>query len=268
MEDLEARLYELYRASFEKAERERRWSVSDDVPWSLARRDVAPSVASSAETFFCTHIALPDFVAKSYEAVRTSSGPRWFLAAWAYEKSRHQLALRQWLETTGHRSRESLAALEASIQQRPCEVPFDTGRQLLFYGAVQEMATFVTYAKHREVARLAGDECLRTIYDFLARDEFAHARYFEANVRVLLEDDRAGTLADMAYVLERFVTPGELILEDYDQRMLAVREAGLDGGVFIQRVYMPLLKRLGVSRRDLSMSRPPPPITALSPMTP
>ena len=39
MSDLEARLYDVYRASFEKAERERRWSVFDDVPWDRAKSD-------------------------------------------------------------------------------------------------------------------------------------------------------------------------------------------------------------------------------------
>jgi acyl-[acyl-carrier-protein] desaturase len=98
-------------------------------------------------------------------------------------------------------------------------------------------------------------ECLRTIYDFAARDEIAHARFFEAATRLYLDADREGTIADMTAVVERFVTPGELLLSDYEERMTAVREAGIDRGVFIQRVYAPLLRKLGVTRRELTLAR-------------
>ncbi|NUP10557.1 MAG: acyl-ACP desaturase [Polyangiaceae bacterium] len=252
---MHARLYELYRTSFEKAERERRWSVFEDVPWDRAKKDVSESIVSSAETFFCMHAALPEFVARAMEAARSGPFPTWYLTAWAYEKSRHQLALSEWLARTGRRSRDTLATLEQRALGAGCDVPFATGRQLVFYGAIQEMASFVTYAKHREIARASGDECLRTIYDFLARDEIAHARFFEATTRIYLEEDREGTARDMAAVVERFVSPGELLLADYEERMLTVREASIDRTVFIQRVYAPLLKRLGVTRRELTLAR-------------
>lgn len=255
MNDLVCRLHELYRSSFERAERERRWSVFEDVPWERARRASPPNVVSSAETFFCMHAALPEFVASALAAARSGPMPTSYIAAWAYEKSRHQLALSEWLVRTGQRTIEQLCELEQRTRSAPAEVPFTTGRQLIFYGAIQEMASFVTYAKHRELARAAGDECLRTIYDFVARDEIAHARFFEAATRLYLEHDRPGTLLDMAAVVERFVTPGELLLPDYEERMGAVREAGIDRGVFIQRVYVPLLRKLGVTRRELIAGR-------------
>ena len=253
MSDLHARLHALYRASFEKAERERRWSVFDDVPWERAR--AGAQLAGPVETFFCMHAALPEFVAKGLEAARSGPAPTWYIAGWAYEKSRHQLAFSEWLARTGCRSREELATLESKMLAGGCTSPFETATQLVFYGAIQELATFVTYAKHREIAREAGDECLRTIYDFCARDEIAHARFFEAATRLYLEQARDATVADMALVLERFATPGELLLPDYEERMLAVREAGIDRGVFIQRVYAPLLRRLGVNRRELTLAR-------------
>jgi acyl-[acyl-carrier-protein] desaturase len=253
--DLNSRLHELYRSAFEKAERERRWSVFEDVPWERGRAAVPANVVSSAETFFCMHAALPEFVATALMAARSAPMPTGYIAAWAYEKSRHQLALSEWLVRAGHRTQEQLSLLELRTRAAPAEVPFTTGRQLIFYGAIQEMASFVTYAKHRELARAAGDECLRTIYDFAARDEIAHARFFEAATRLYLDADREGTIADMTAVVERFVTPGELLLSDYEERMTAVREAGIDRGVFIQRVYAPLLRKLGVTRRELTLAR-------------
>ena len=41
------------------------------------------------------------------------------------------------------------------------------------------------------------------------------------------------------------------IVPDYDARILKMREAGLDRSVFIQKVYMPILKYLGVGRHDM-----------------
>lgn len=253
--ELEAQLYSLYRSSFEKAERERRWSVFEDVPWVRARKEAPAALVECAETFFVIETFLPDFVKNGFAALRTLVGPSWFLATWAYEKSKHQLALREWLLKSGHRSETELATLERSALSQSWPAPFASARQMLFYGCIQEMSTFVTYAKHREEARKAGDECLRTIYDFIARDEIAHARFLESAVRLYLEDDRAGTIADMATVLGSFVTPGKIVLPDYEARMRKVREAGLDRDVFIQRVYVPVLKHLGVTRREIVMAR-------------
>lgn len=259
--ELERRIYELFRAFLERAERERRWNVFEDVPWSaLAVRrggseGEGADLALCAETFYSIESFLPDFVEACTPVVRGSVGISFFLSSWAYDKARHQVALREWLLASKQRTSEELALLERDVRKVRWECPFSTTRQMVFYGAVQEMATFVTYAKHRELARRAHDECLRTIYDFVARDEIAHARFLESVIRAMLDADREGTIADMAVVLDRFVTPGRVLLRDYDLRMEKVRAAGLDRDVFIQRVYVPLLKHLGVTRRELTVAR-------------
>ncbi|MCK6592096.1 MAG: acyl-ACP desaturase, partial [Polyangiaceae bacterium] len=130
-------------------------------------------------------------------------------------------------------------------------LPFSTPRQMTFYGCVQEMATFVIYVKHRDRAAAENDECLRTIYDYIARDEIAHTRFYQSVIKVLLEEDREGTLADMAHVFAHFRMPGVDLVPDYDSRILKMREAGIDRSVFIQKVYMPILKYLGVSRHEM-----------------
>ena len=70
-------------------------------------------------------------------------------------------------------------------------------------------------------------------------------------IKVLLEEDRAGTLVDMAHVFANFKMPGVDLVPDYDSRILKMREAGIDRGVFIQKVYLPILKFLGVSRHEM-----------------
>lgn len=105
--------------------------------------------------------------------------------------------------------------------------------------------------KHRDRAAAENDECLRTIYDYIARDEIAHTRFYQSVIKVLLEEDREGTLADMAHVFAHFRMPGVDLVPDYDSRILKMREAGIDRSVFIQKVYMPILKYLGVSRHEM-----------------
>jgi acyl-[acyl-carrier protein] desaturase len=248
---LEERLFKEYLQFFEKAERERRWSVFDDVPWDRVNRDASDELALCAETFCSVEMYLPDYVAGGINIVRRYFGQSWFQANWAYEESKHSLALMQYLLRSGKRTEEAMADLRSAIFDKKWELPFTTPRQMTFYGCVQEMATFVIYVKHRERAAAENDEALRTIYDYIARDEIAHTRFYQGVIKVLLEEDRQGTLADMAHVFANFRMPGVDLVPDYDARILKMREAGIDRGVFIQKVYMPILKHLEVNRHEM-----------------
>ena len=251
MSGLEEKLYQEYLQFFEKAERERRWSVFTDIPWERVNKDATEELALCAETFCSVEMYLPDYVAGGINVVRKHFGQAWFQANWAYEESKHSLALMQYLVKSGKRTEEQMVDLQGRLFEKKWDLPFHTARQMTFYGCVQEMATFVIYVKHRERAAAEGDECLRTIYDYVARDEIAHCRFYQSVIKVLLEEDRDGTLADMAHVFANFQMPGVGIVPDYDARILKMREAGIDRSVFIQKVYMPILKYLGVGRHDM-----------------
>jgi acyl-[acyl-carrier-protein] desaturase len=248
---LEEKLYQEYLQFFEKAERERRWSVFTDIPWERVNKDATEELALCAETFCSVEMYLPDYVAGGINVVRKHFGQAWFQANWAYEESKHSLALMQYLVKSGKRTEEQMVDLQGRLFEKQWDLPFHTARQMTFYGCVQEMATFVIYVKHRERAAAEGDECLRTIYDYVARDEIAHCRFYQSVIKVLLEEDREGTLTDMAHVFANFQMPGVGIVPDYDARILKMREAGIDRSVFIQKVYMPILKYLGVGRHDM-----------------
>ncbi len=251
MSRLEEKLYREYLQFFEKAESERRWSVFSDIPWERVNRDASEELALCAETFCSVEMYLPDYVAGGINVVRDYFGQAWFQANWAYEESKHSLALTHYLVKSGKRSEEQMFDLQNRIFAKKWALPFSTARQMTFYGCVQEMATFVIYVKHRERAGAENDEALRTIYDLVARDEIAHCRFYQSVIKVLLEEDRPGTLADMAHVFANFEMPGVGIVPDYDARILKMREAGIDRSVFIQKVYMPILKYLGVSRHEM-----------------
>ncbi|KYF73330.1 acyl-ACP desaturase [Sorangium cellulosum] len=251
MSGLEEKIFREYMAFFEKAERERRWNLFQDIPWERANKEASEELALCAETFCSVEMYLPDYVANGINLVRSYFGQAWFQANWAYEESKHSLTLMQYLLRSGKRTEEQLTDLQHQIFAKQWNLPFHTPRQMTFYGCVQEMATFVIYVKHRERAAAENDECLRTIYDYIARDEIAHCRFYQSVIKVLLEEDREGTLADMAHVFANFEMPGVGIVPDYDSRILKMREAGIDRNVFIQKVYMPILKYLGVGRHEM-----------------
>jgi acyl-[acyl-carrier-protein] desaturase len=252
MTRLEEKLYREYISFFEKAERERRWSIFDDIPWDRVNRAATEELALCAETFCSVEMYLPDYVAGGINVVRNYFGQAWFQANWAYEESKHSLALMHYLIRSGKRTESQMFDLQNRIFSKRWSLPFDTARQMTFYGCVQEMATFVIYVKHRERAAEENDECLRTIYDYIARDEIAHTRFYQGVIKVLLEEDRQGTLTDMAHVFANFQMPGVAIVPDYDTRILKMREeGGINRSVFIQKVYLPILKYLGVSRHDM-----------------
>jgi acyl-[acyl-carrier-protein] desaturase len=251
MSRLDEKLYREYLQFFEKAERERRWNVFEDIPWARVNKDATEELALCAETFCSVEMYLPDYVAGGINVVRRYFGQAWFQANWAYEESKHSLALTHYLIRSGKRTEEQMFDLQSRIFEKEWALPFATARQMTFYGCVQEMATFVIYVKHRERAGAEGDECLRTIYDYIARDEIAHCRFYQGVIKVLLDEDREGTLKDMAHVFANFKMPGVGIVPDYDERILKMREAGIDRSVFIQKVYMPILKFLGVTRHEM-----------------
>src|SRR5258705_183709 len=116
--------------------------------------------------------------------------------------------------------KEYLQFFEKAERERRWNVFTDIPWERVNRDASEEMATFVIYVKHRERAAAENDECLRTIYDFIARDEIAHCRFYQSVIKVLLDEDRQGTLADMAQVFANFRMPGVGIVPDYDARIL------------------------------------------------
>ncbi len=248
---LQEKLYRQYMEFFEKAERDRRWSVFDDIPWDDINPEASEELALCVETFAAVEMFLPDYVASGINVVRDWFGRAWFQANWGYEESKHSIALGEYLMRSGKRTKEQWFGLHHDLVQKSWQPLFDTPRRMTCYGMVQEMATFVIYCKHRELAKQQDDNCLRTIYDLIARDEIAHCRFYQDVVKMLLEEDREGTLADIAHVLANFQMPGVGLVPDYDSRILKMRDAGVDRDVFIRKVYLPVLKYLGISRREM-----------------
>ena len=248
----QARLYEMYKTFFDKAEQERRWNPLRDVPYEKINREVPESMIVVAETFCCVESFLPDYVASGINVVRPFFGQAWFSANWAYEESKHSIALMEYLLRSGRRTEEQMFDLQADLMEAKWTMPFSTAQQMTIYGCFQEMATFVIYVKQEQSAKAVGDECLSSIFRLNARDEIAHCRFYEDVVKVLLEEDRQTTLRDIAHVAKHFQMPGVGIVPNYDDRIKVMREEGkVDRAVFLQKVFFPVLKYLEVTRQEL-----------------
>ena len=247
------RLYNLYKTFFDKAEAERRWNPLRDIPYEKISDDTPESVITVAETFCLVESFLPDYVSRGINIVRPYFGQAWFSANWAYEESKHSVALVEYLLRSKRRTPEQVFDLQNQLMATAWKLPFETARQMTIYGAFQEMATFVIYVKQEQRAKEVGDECLATIFRLNARDEIAHCRFYQDVVKVLLDEDRQGTVADIAHVAKHFEMPGVGIVPNYDDRIKVMRdEGGVDRGVFLQKVFFPCLKYLDVTRHELT----------------
>ena len=94
-ERMRENLNRAYLEFFETAERKRRWSVFDDVPWEKLDGDQQhESKAVCIETFCAEELYIPDFCSQSVDLTRSVFGFAWFQINWSYEESKHGLALR------------------------------------------------------------------------------------------------------------------------------------------------------------------------------
>ncbi len=118
------------------------------------------------------------------------------------------------------------------------------------YGALQEAATYLIYEAQKKKAREEGDELLEQIFFYISRDEAAHQGFYKKVLIYELEDDREGTLADLAHVVFNFVMPGVALIPEYERR-LAVDGVGITPQHFLNRGIFPLLKSVGTSRQEL-----------------
>ena len=247
-------VYREYMSFFERAEKNRRWNPFNDVPWDeLDESTYSPLAALNAETFVGVECYLPDYVAQGINCVRSMFGQAWFSANWGYEESKHALTLREYLVRSGQRTETEMFEYEKAILANQWKMPFETARQMTFYGAVQELATFMMYKHQLQLAKARGDNVLAAIYGFIARDEAAHADFYRRVTQLELEEDRTGSVRDMAIVFKNFRMPGTDLVPDYQSRTEQMRSTGgVDRGVFLKEVWFPTLKKLGISRHEVT----------------
>jgi acyl-[acyl-carrier-protein] desaturase len=154
---LEAAFYRLYRDFFNRAEKKRRWSLQDDIPWGQVNPSLDPAVGDVVESFCAVELFLPDYVASGMALFRPSRACTWFYANWGYEESKHSLALGDWLLRSGMRTDEQMADLEGRVLGQQWDLPHDSPVAMLIYAMVQELATGLTYRNLRRQVGAGAD---------------------------------------------------------------------------------------------------------------
>jgi acyl-[acyl-carrier-protein] desaturase len=256
---------ELYREFFDLAERNRRWSLRDDIPWDKVNGRLDPEIADIVETFCSVELHLPDYMANNLPRFRDKRA--WFYANWGYEESKHSLALGDWLLRSGNRSEEEMADREREVFQHQWHVPHDNAPAMVMYGMVQELATWVNYRNLRQQVEQRGDPALSKILQLIAIDERSHHDFFRKVTLMYLEHDRVGTLEQLRRVIGSFAMPALHMLSGSQQRVANIQAMKIfDADIYYRDVVRPLLEKLSISwpefrqrdprRKSLSASGP------------
>jgi acyl-[acyl-carrier-protein] desaturase len=244
--------FDNYVRYFKAAEKRRRWSVEDDIPWEKAVECASETTALIVESFCAVEMFLPDYTHRIAELVRRSRGRSWFQANWGYEESKHSMTLESWLLAARKRTPEQLEQLESDLLGAEWNLPFETPRQMICYTMVQELATGVNYVNLRRRAEEEGDEVLVSCLRWLSADESAHYNFFRRGVKAYLELEPAETVADLRFVFENFAMPAHALIPEWEKRGAAIEEAGIYGPrVYLGKIFKPVLEDLGLTRQQL-----------------
>jgi len=247
-----ARMYQLFRDYFDRAEKKRRWSIREDIPWDKCNRSLDPAVADVVQTFCMVELFLPDYLSKLIPQVRANRGRAWMLANWGYEECKHSMALGDWLLKSGHRSDEQMADMESTLFQEEWDLPYDNARAMVCYTMVQELATWLHYKNLQKIIGDDGDPALYQVLHLVSMDERAHYDFFKRMVQLYLEDDRPGTLEQLRRVMNTFKMPAVHLIVDGKQRAQVVQEMRIfDYDIFFEEVFLPIIAALKVDKSEL-----------------
>jgi acyl-[acyl-carrier-protein] desaturase len=250
--EVQAEIYRLFRDYFDRAEKKRRWSLRDGIPWERCNPNLSPAVADVVESFCAVELYLPDYLSKLIPQVRAVRGRAWMLANWGYEECKHSMALGDWLLRSGHRSDEQMADLEGEVFSHEWGLPYDNARGMVCYTMFQELATWLHYYNLRAIVGEAGDPALYRVLTLVSIDERAHYDFFKKLVQLYLKYDRPGTLEQLRRVVNTFAMPAVHMLADSRRRVQAVKELRIfDEDIFVTQIYEPVLAALGVEKREI-----------------
>ncbi len=265
---LEKEIWKIYQEFFDLAERRRRWSLRDDIPWNQCNPATDPAIASIVESFCAVELFLPDYVGKFLPLVRGTRGRAWFAANWGYEESKHSLVMQEWLVRSGHRTEEQIEEVQNWAVVGEWELPTDDVRGLACYTMSQELATWLHYRNLRLLVE-GTDPALSKLLAVVAVDERAHYDFYVKVLRLHLRDDRAGTVEQLRRVLNDFKMPATHLLADSVQRINAVKNLNIfNEKVFYAGVYLPILEALDIDKNEMKnqaiQKKSLPPAPALS----
>jgi acyl-[acyl-carrier-protein] desaturase len=248
---LEKEIWKIYQEFFDLAERRRRWSLRDDIPWDQCNPNLSPAIADVLESFCAVELFLPDYVGKFLPLVRGFKGRAWFAANWGYEESKHSMVMHEWLVRSGHRTEEQLEEVQSWAVIGEWNLPTDDVRGLACYTMAQELATWLHYRNLRHIIGET-DPALNKLLLLVATDERAHYDFYIKILRLHLRDDRQATIEQLRRVLNGFAMPATHLLADSRRRVAAVKSLNIfNEDLFYSGVYQPILQALGIEKAEM-----------------
>jgi acyl-[acyl-carrier-protein] desaturase len=254
---LEEAYYRLFREFFDLAEKKRRWSIREDIPWDQVNRNLNPAIANVLETFCAVELYLPDYIDKAMPMLRKSRGRAWFHANWGYEEAKHSMAMGDWLLASGQRTEDQLRQLETEVGAYEWNLPHDSPIGMVLYGMTQELATFLHYRNLRQHVDNEGDPALSKILRLICVDERAHHDFYKQVTKIYLERDRGHTIEQLRRVVSMFAMPAVTLLAHSQQRVQAIKELKIfDEDIFYRDVVRLLLEELGIEWSEFRQRKP------------
>jgi acyl-[acyl-carrier-protein] desaturase len=202
---------------------------------------------------------LPDYIAGTLPKFRDKRGRAWFHFNWAYEESKHSMALGDWLLASGLRTEEQMDDLENRSLANKWDHPATTQLGMVIYGMVQELATWLNYRNLRRVVDATGDgdPALSTLLRYLLVDERCHHDFYGRVTKIYLEADREGTLRELRDVIKNFQMPAIYLMADSRQREQTVRQMKLfDEDIFYKDVLIPMFEFLRITWAEFRERKP------------
>ncbi len=254
---LEEAYYRLFRDFFDLAERKRRWSLRDDIPWKQVNRNLNPAIGDVLETFCIVELYLPDYIDKAMPMLRKSRGRAWFHANWGYEEAKHSMAMGDWLTASGQRTEDQLREIETQVGEYEWNLPHDSPIGMVLYGMTQELATFLHYRNLRQHVDNEGDPALSKVLTLICVDERAHHDFYKQVAKMYLERDRGHTIEELRRVVATFAMPAVDMLANGRQRVQAIKELKIfDEDIFYRDVVRSLLDMLGIQWSEFRQRKP------------
>lgn len=248
---LNREIWKIYREFFDMAERRRRWSLRDDIPWDQCNPATSKAIADVVESFCAVELFLPDYVGKALPMARTVRGRAWFLANWGYEESKHSLVLQEWLLRSKHRTEAQLEEVANWAVVGEWNLPTDDIIGMTCYTMCQELATWLHYRNLRLIVGET-DPALNKVLSLVSIDERAHYDFYVKLMKLHLEDDRERTLEQLRRVINGFGMPATHLLADSAARANAVRSLKIfSEGQFYADVLVPIMNTLGIEKAEL-----------------
>lgn len=252
---LESRLKQLYEAHTERAKLNS-WEYYDYLPWEKgesfsvkpwneSQTSLPKEIVVALETSMLTEINLPWYTAYLKDMFKDGLEPlQQFIHNWVSEEDQHASALENYLILTRNSNPKELGRLKREIILNGWDGDFASPIATMAYTAIQELATVVFYQKVAKKS-IDYDKSLYELLMRLSKDESLHYAFYNQVIQLYLELD-PNQVTYIFPIIREFKMPGQ-VLNDFEERMKIIEDAGYGPNQYLDNVLEVLIKRWKIS---------------------